>query len=173
MKKKYILIIIILFCLVSLMGLGIFKVASNIKKDKDNTQKQSETIKVSYEEFNELANRFNEKNKEYQEKMANVYYETLEKEENNLHQQLDTLSNVFESMQTAYDQIKEICKVKYEDSNANQFCESMIVSLESAAKIVENGVEEYNTLIKKYNVWQEENTKYNQLEIYKPKLSEE
>ncbi len=172
MKKKYYIFFLVLVCLFVFVSFGIFKVVTNIKKDQEMAQKQSETIRISYEAFNNLASIFNEKNKEFQIEIVEVYYETLEKKESYLREQLDILLNTQVLMQKEYENVKEICKVKYEDSKVNSYCESMKVSVDSAFKLTENGVQLYNSLVEKYNAWQEENSKHKKISTYQMFLEE-
>ena len=167
MKKKHILFLLgIIVILIFIVIVG-FKAINNLKKDKVQSQEQSETIKTSYEKFNKLATNFNEENKEYLLKIKEVYFTTLEKEEKNLKEQLNNLKTIIHEMKSEEERVKEICKINFTDKETNQYCETIKVSVKTATDVYNNEIVEYNDLIEKYNIWQEENSKYKKLETYK------
>lgn len=167
MKKRQILILVVLMVFFVLIGgIGI-KITNSIKKDKALAQEQSEKIKRNYEEFNELAKGFNEKNKKYGEEIKAVYFTTLEKEEKNLIEQLNDLYRLIEEMENQKQEVDDICKITFTEKEVNQYCETIKISLNAAANVYHTEIEEYNDLIAKYNTWQEENPKYKKLETFK------
>lgn len=166
--KKGSLITIIVVVLVIIFGIvfGIFKVVDSIKKDQAKTEKQIEEINTYYESLNENAFAFNETKEKFDTLMNKMYYETVFQSQKEITKILNEYDTIITKIKEDGQQLENRCSIYYKNSDTMQKCNSYKISYESAMQVFISDVKRYNTLVKNYNKWTEENPTYEKISAF-------
>lgn len=167
MKNKKIIVFILVFFLILLgIAYGIFNVVDMLKKDAEQAENQMREIDLLYEQLNDNAILFNEKKKEYDALMKDIYYTTVPEQNDAIVKVLKEYDEIIANIQKNGNQLNEKCDVYYNNSETNQKCSSYKISYESAMTLFIADLRRYNTLVNDYNEWTKENIGYQEINTY-------
>ncbi len=165
-KKNWIIWFICGAFLIIFLCFGIYKITQNIKKDKEEAQKQESSVQTNYAYFNEIAISFNEQKKKIDSLMQGVYYTTLPEQNEYIVAALDEFHKIIEKMDEVAKNLQDLCQVTYVNQQINNYCTSFLISYDTAVSLYQDTIADYNTLIEQYNEWRKSNSKYEELFPY-------
>lgn len=166
MNRKTVIIIVITIVVLALLGLGIFKFIDDIKRDKEAALIQMNEINEYYDSFVENVDYFNLKREELKIILTDLYYENLSKNYSKINTSLLEYDNIIAKIVKDGNNLNDKCGKYYSDPNVNKKCESYKISYETAMNVYTTDIDNYNSLIDKYNEWTKTNTKYKELEHF-------
>lgn len=136
-----------------------------LREDQKKTKKIIKTIKESYTEFNNRVEEFSQLRNELYEYKEDLYLETLAQKADDWNTFIKMYSESIEYVEKASKNLKENCKIKYGDVDANSKCTAFSANYEAAMNYYIADAEDYNNLIDEYDKWnKEENLKHPNIE---------
>lgn len=161
MKKKTGIIITCIIIAVIIIGVIVFKISLSIKQENEEQQKNMQTINENFHNLNELAEKFNNSKKEFEQIYSQTFLNTLVAQNDTFIQILKEYDKTLKQITEIAQNIEKICQKDYKDGEITKDCNTIKKTSKSATEVFEKDKETYNNLIDNYNAWVQENNNEN------------
>lgn len=154
MKKKVIIITSISLIILAAIIIGFILFIKDFNKDKEQTLKIMDEIKIRYNEFSPIVEKFsNERTNFYTSKEELFFLESVDANKETIRTMLTNYKQIVIDMHDSSKYLQENCKRKYSSFSVNNTCDLFKQGYESVINYYLTDIEMYNRFVDEYNNW--------------------
>lgn len=148
---------------------GIVFFLFSFKKDREDTLKRMEDVKVEYKSFSDCVDEFNDRRNElYLNEFDNIYFDTMGERDNEVRVKLTQYEQSVDKITEAVSSLSKLCgNIYFTDKSVNNKCSSFGSVYEQIYNAFVYDINFYNENILKYNEYQSEMENPNLLKEFK------
>ena len=162
--KKRVLIIVFLVLFISVISLGVYLFAKNVREDQQLTKEKMKEISAAYNVFNKDIEKFASDRETLYKNLQETYLENLESSYETWNKYMDDYAITIKKIEKDSKTLKKSCFIKFASIEINNKCTNFKANYEAAMNYYIADVKNYNKMVvKEYNDWAKNNGKENQL----------